>query len=67
MLIRWYLRFKDDKPITPSDRIKADISPDGTISLSINLATNSDAGVYVCEVSNEAGTIRSDANVFVSG
>jgi len=47
--------------------MKTTSSPDGIISLSFSSSTNDDTAVYKCTISNEAGSVNSQAKVTVSG
>jgi len=60
-------RYKDGNLITPNDRIKTTVSPDGVCQLMIASTTNDDTGLYTIEVSNDAGVNKSDASGTVSG
>jgi len=60
-------RFKNGKLIRTSDRIKTTATADGICSLKITETTTDDAALYACEVSNAAGSNRSEATGTVSG
>lgn len=58
--VKW---LKDGEPLKPSDHIKMDEKPDGTIALDIDKVTPSDAGHYSVMAGNDEGQAASDADV----
>jgi len=62
-----YFRYKDDQLIRVSDRDDMGVFPDGRCVLKIEPTNNDDTGSYVCEVSTESGSNRSQATVTVTG
>ncbi|XP_037503804.1 obscurin isoform X6 [Rhipicephalus sanguineus] len=58
--IKW---LKDGRPIRPSDRIRTEEKPDGTLALVIDEVKPEDAGHYTVVAANDAGEAASDADV----
>lgn len=54
---------KDGSPVIPSERVKLEEKPDGTLVLSINDVKPQDAGHYEVIATNKAGKAASDADV----
>jgi hypothetical protein len=57
---------KDGKVIKPSDGVKIETKPDGTVSLSIDCAKPQDAGKYVLSIDTPEGLMSSTCDVKVS-
>jgi hypothetical protein len=57
---------KDGKPIKPSDGVKIETKPDGTVSLSIDCAKPQDAGKYVLSIETPEGLMSSTSGVKIS-
>ncbi|EEC19673.1 conserved hypothetical protein, partial [Ixodes scapularis] len=58
--IKWY---KNDRPIRPSDRVKLEENPDGTLALTIDDVKPEDAGGYAVVAANDAGEADSEADI----
>ncbi|XP_065300526.1 obscurin isoform X6 [Dermacentor albipictus] len=58
--VKW---LKDGRPIRPSDRIRTEEKPDGTLALVIDEVKPEDAGHYTVVAANDAGEASSDADV----
>ncbi|XP_040072551.1 obscurin isoform X2 [Ixodes scapularis] len=58
--IKWY---KNDRPIRPSERVKLEENPDGTLALTIDDVKPEDAGGYAVVAANDAGEADSEADI----
>jgi len=57
---------KDGVPIKPSEGVKIETKPDGTVSLSIDCAQPQDAGKYILSVDTPSGQVSSSSDATVS-
>ncbi len=62
--IRWTV---DGKAVKDSDNVKIEKKTDGTQMLTIEQATETQKGQYVCEASNKAGKTQTAAQLTVKG
>ena len=62
--IQW---IKDNVPIKESDNVHLSQKPDGTVSLEIDSAKESDTGKYELKASNSKGSATSTTDIVVSG
>lgn len=62
--VQW---FKHGIPLLPSEHVKIDIQPDGTVTLTIDQTKPEDKGKYELRATIPDGTAASVSNVTVSG